>query len=81
MTLLFLTIVHLLQVNLNKKYGLMTQSPHPILASDGVYTVGQGVGVTGPKYCIVKFPSDGGCFFLCYFYTNGKCVVELKSIW
>lgn len=49
----------MLQVNLNKKYGLMTQSPHPIKASDGMYTVGQGVGVTGPKYCIVRFPPDG----------------------
>lgn len=53
-----------MQVNLNKKYGLMTQTPHPILTSDGVYTVGQGVGVTGPKYCIVRFPPDGEVLYL-----------------
>ena len=29
----------------------MTQSVQLIVASDGVYTVGEGVTVTGPEYC------------------------------
>ncbi|KAG0726478.1 Carotenoid isomerooxygenase [Chionoecetes opilio] len=62
------------RVNLNKKYGLMTQTPHPILASDGLYTVGQGVGVTGPKYCIVKFPPDGNL-------KQGKVVASVPARW
>lgn len=62
------------RVNLNKKYGLMTQSPHPIRASDGVYTVGQGVGVTGPKYCIVRFPPDGNL-------KQGKVMASIPARW
>lgn len=62
------------RVNLNKKYGLMTQTPHPILTSDGVYTVGQGVGVTGPKYCIVKFPPDGNL-------KQGKVMASVPARW
>lgn len=62
------------RINLNKKYGLMTQTPHPILTSDGVYTVGQGVGVTGPKYCIVRFPPDGNL-------KQGKVMASVPARW
>ncbi|KAG7156258.1 Carotenoid isomerooxygenase-like 1 [Homarus americanus] len=62
------------RINVNKRYGLMTQSPHPILASDGVYTVGQGVGVTGPKYSILRFPLDGNL-------KQGKIVATVPARW
>ncbi|XP_045599532.1 carotenoid isomerooxygenase [Procambarus clarkii] len=62
------------RINVNKRYGLMTQSPHPIVASDGVYTVGQGVGVTGPKYNILKFPLDGNL-------KQGKIMASVPSRW
>ena len=48
------------QVNLNKIYGMMTQSPHPLHDADGhIYTTGQVIGLTGPKYNIIQFPKDG----------------------
>lgn len=62
------------RVNVNKRYGLMTQSPHPIVASDGVYTVGQGVGVTGPKYSILRYPLDGNL-------KQGKIVASVPARW
>ncbi|XP_042863590.1 carotenoid isomerooxygenase-like [Penaeus japonicus] len=62
------------RINVNKKHGLMTQSPHPIEASDGVYTVGQGVGVTGPKYSILRYPLDGNL-------KQGKIVASVPARW
>ncbi|ROT64719.1 Beta,beta-carotene 15,15'-monooxygenase [Penaeus vannamei] len=62
------------RINVNKKHGLMTQSPHPIIASDGVYTVGQGVGVTGPKYSILRYPLDGNL-------KQGKIVASVPARW
>ena len=38
----------------------MTQSPHPLHDADGhIYTTGQVIGLTGPKYNIIQFPKDG----------------------
>lgn len=62
------------RINVNKRYGLMTQSPHPIETSDGVYTVGQSVGITGPKYSILKYPLDGNL-------KQGKVMVSLPARW
>ena len=43
-----------------KDISLITMSPHPVFDKDGNgYTVGQGVGLTGPKYNIVMLPADG----------------------
>lgn len=62
------------RINVNKRHGLMTQSPHPVIASDGIYTVGQGVGVTGPKYSILKYPLDGNL-------KQGKIVASVPARW
>ncbi|XP_064111870.1 carotenoid isomerooxygenase-like isoform X1 [Macrobrachium nipponense] len=62
------------RININKRHGLMTQSPHPVVASDGVYTVGQSVGVTGPKYSILKYPLDGNL-------KQGKIMTSLPARW
>ncbi|KAK7074836.1 Beta,beta-carotene 15,15'-monooxygenase [Halocaridina rubra] len=62
------------RININKRHGLMTQSPHPIKASDGIYTVGQSVGVTGPKYSILRYPLDGNL-------KQGKIVVSFPARW
>ena len=38
----------------------MTLSPHPLKDSEGnTYIIGQGVGITGPKYNIIKFAPGG----------------------
>lgn len=53
----------------------MTQSPHLLKTSDGVYTVGQGVGVTGPKYNILRYPPDGTMLL------SGVCVCVCMGGW
>ncbi|KAK4298434.1 hypothetical protein Pmani_029226 [Petrolisthes manimaculis] len=62
------------RINIHKRYGLMTQSPHLMKGSDGVYTVGQGVGVTGPKYNILRYPPDGNL-------KQGKVVASVGARW
>ncbi|XP_037071797.1 carotenoid isomerooxygenase-like [Pollicipes pollicipes] len=45
------------RVNLMKHAQIVNHSAHPHVCPDGtVYNLGQSVGLTGPTYCIVKFP-------------------------
>ncbi|XP_076060590.1 carotenoid isomerooxygenase-like [Oratosquilla oratoria] len=63
------------RVNVNKCHGLMTQSPHPIQDEDGyLYTMGQTVGLTGPKYSIIRYPPTGDL-------TKGKIMVSIPTRW
>ncbi|CAL4066754.1 unnamed protein product, partial [Meganyctiphanes norvegica] len=54
------TLKTLERFNINKTTGLTTQSPHPLVDKDGsIFSIGQAVGITGPKYNIIRYPPDG----------------------
>ncbi|CAG0914101.1 unnamed protein product [Notodromas monacha] len=51
------TLETLDRVDITKYVSVMGQSAHPHLLEDGtIYTLGQGIGLAGCKYCIVEFP-------------------------
>ncbi|XP_017785265.1 PREDICTED: carotenoid isomerooxygenase [Nicrophorus vespilloides] len=67
------------KVNVYERIGLISQSSHPHIESDGsVYNLGMVVGTSGPVHNIVRYPIGSSSEEM---FDNAKVVASLPARW